>query len=283
MSGVLKSVSKVFKKVGDAVSSVAKSDAFKVALIAGFVYLTAGAASGTFPPVEPGTTAALGAEAGGTFTGTAEIFGGVETVTGGAVTAETAAATAVADTAGYSAAGELAAGGDVLAADIAAGNAVADTAAANIAAATPAGTTVATGNGLAYTLPSAASPGVMAADAAANTGGILGWMQSNPMATMLMGQGVSGAVSAYEADKMAEREEKRLRNRGLMGVDYEGNYQGKPSGGIVASNMGRDATAAQVVNSPGVQQPGARKTRPIARNKLPELHKQGLIARQRVS
>ena len=105
-------------------------------------------------------------------------------------------------------------------------------------------------------------------------------MAENPMATMVLGQAGAGAVSSYEARKDSEdrreHDDKVRRERGVMGVDYEGNYQG-----IVASQqVAPQQTVAQATTAPSVAAPAVR---PVSRKNLPELQKQGLIAPQQVA
>ena len=116
-----------------------------------------------------------------------------------------------------------------------------------------------------------------------------GFFSKNPMATMVLGQAGAGAIGSYEERRAMEeqrKEDEKIRNeRGLMGVDHEGNYRGQ---GIVNSqSVASQETAQQATQAPTVQGQSIAAqqpvNRPIDRKNLPQLKKQGLIAQQQVS
>ena len=291
MSGLVNAIKKTFKKVTkeigravdkvvDVVEDVVESDVFKVVAVAAVVWFTVGTASAYFAgPTAGSFGASASASATNMWSSTTAFFGG-----------EAAAAGA----------GESVAALDGMAAEASWGvNAVggAEAAAANVAAsahplnaAAVAGSTTAsnlTGTAIAGEAGMLGAGSVNAAAgvgevAATSAGGMMGWLEANPMATMMLGQGVMGAAQGYSADKSAERiqnaEDERLKNRGLGGFDYSGNRQG-----VVASQQ----TPEQVVAEPDaskvapVQQqevaPQAVQT-PVPKDQLPKLLENGQLA-----
>ncbi len=123
--------------------------------------------------------------------------------------------------------------------------------------------------------------GSTATNAAASKGiigGVGDWITKNPLQTMILGQGVMGAYQGHLADKERQREDDWRRSRGLMGVDFNGNYAGQPRG-IVGAPV-QQQTTAQAVGGPApstVQGPQAPATRAIPRSKLPDLQLSGLL------
>jgi len=131
------------------------------------------------------------------------------------------------------------------------------------------------------------------------------WFASNPVATMMLGQGVSGAASSYEArkasDKSVDLQNKQLdlqenarKDRGLMGYNYDGSPGGNAPG-IVSSQMNDTAApppeqapanavaapmvAQQQTNAPiiasqqvGQQAPQNAATTPVKVADLPKLN-----------
>ena len=250
MSGIIKSVAKVFKKV---VKAIKKVPIIKAVVIAAAIWFTAGAAMNYFAAPGLGVGNAMSMQATSMWQATTTAFA----TEGGATVGSIAPESAITETV-LAPVGETVAGQTTMAGASGAGNAAitegVNAGATNIGfngGVNPGGIV----NGAANIPPPPATPG---------------WIEANPMKAMMLGQGVSGAVSSYEAEKQAdddrEAEDKRLKDRGLMGVDSEGVYQG---GGIVASQM--NATDAQKV--------GAQAVRPIDRKNLPQLQKQQLVRR----
>lgn len=134
--------------------------------------------------------------------------------------------------------------------------------------------------------PAVAGAGSVAPVAPAATAPAAG-MTTGQMATMMIGgQALTGAYGAYEQEKAREQEESARRSRGLMGFDYEGNYGGRQ--GVVSSQVPAAPTTEKVTGGPAVDPqtvnaPAAPQVRPINRNNLPELSRQGLIAQQQVT
>ena len=244
----MSSVSKKFKKI------------LAVVAVAAVIWFTAGTASGAM---------AVPVEGAGALTTTAAAEGvGYSTVATGA----TAAGEAVTVTTASSAVTGIEG----------AGLAAAETTGAyGAGAVTPALTPSPVFGAAAPGATEAAASGLTTAAAPAVTetaGGLIGWAQANPALAVVAGSGAFGAYGAYEADKTAKREEERLKRRGLGGVDYEGEYRGKP--GLIASQQvqGPEATAAPIVAGQQVVHAGGN--RPVVRKNLPQLQKQGLVAQQ---
>ena len=242
MSGVTDFVSKAFKSVKKVATKLWDNKLIRAAIIAVAVYYTAGLASqaGWFAPAagEGSTLAAAGAN-GTTFTTVAESGATVSSI--GAETASAADIAGTAMAAPATAAAPVSASGGVLT-----GTEIAGTAGAEMAAGA-----VAPG---AAAAPAAASPGIV--------GSTMGWMQANPMATMMLGQGVSGAVSSHEARKAEDRAREERQSYGAMGFDRSGAYKGP---GVINSQRQPAATEQQ-------------KVRSVKQNQLPDLYKQGYIS-----
>ncbi len=250
MSGVSDFVSKAFKSVRDTVKKAWDNKLIRAAIIAVAVYYTAGMAAEAWAVPEAGMGSTL-ASSPTTFTTVAEttnVAGTASSVDIGLSSAQAAEGVAVGST------DALALGGtDALAAEgVAAG---AGTGAGGAVDLTLAGETAGTGNSIVNGV-------VEGAKTAGN------WMKENPVATMMLGQGVSGAVGSYEARKAEDRDREYRREefnrRGTMGFNNKGTYSAAP--GIVASQSA-PATTAQ-------------KVRPIARNDLTKAYKQGLVRSQ---
>lgn len=232
MSGIIKSIGKVFKKV---VKKVKESKILKAVVIAAAAYYAFSAAQQYFA-VPPPDSALTIANSTNTFTTTAETMG-AETV--GTISTPTAA----------------------VGAPIPAAAPVAETALAPGVT----GTMEADAYSASLGMEPGVSPGGIVKGAVEKGGGAMDWMAKNPLATMMIGQGVTGAVGSYEQRKAQEEQRAADRERGLMGVDYQGRQQG-----IVAPQMApRQATA-------GAQQ---QAVRPIERKNLPQLRKQNLVRR----
>lgn len=235
--------------IGKIFKAIDESPVLKVIVIAVIIYFTAGAAMSYFSSAGAGTAAAGGGMAATTASSTAGAA---------AAGATTATATGTAMTATATGTGTAAAVGTGAAAGTA-GTAAAGTGAA-------AGTAAGTG--------AAAGTAGAGAGAGAATGS---WMANNPMATMMLSQGVVGAVSSSEAEKEAtKREEIRVREeqerregRGLMGYDFSGKYAGP---GIVASQLPEQQVQAAQAPDVAEQQVMVRK------EELPKLNRQGQIA-----
>ena len=127
-------------------------------------------------------------------------------------------------------------------------------------------------------ISTAAEAGALATATAAETAGA-SWFAKNPLATMMLGQGVIGAVSGAAADEKAAEERK---SRGLFGFDYEGKRAG-----VVGSRMDdvappeaqtTQAAAAPVIASQQVAPVGAPQQIPVQRKDLPKLNQTGQLA-----
>jgi hypothetical protein len=329
MSGLVKSVKKVFKKI-------VKSPIFKAIAIAAIVWFTAGTAAAYFAAPQAGlgaamsssastmwstTTSFFGADAAATATTVGNGFGGGNVAansSGLAIGGGSAANAASAETifTGLNGSTPLSeipmnaispvtpnspelftvGGGDMMGAGTVTppANVLGEAGAGNILNPT---TTV--GGPTNYGFDIAAADAVVGAGTpvAAKTG-MMGWLADNPMVTMMLGQGVTGAAAGYSADKEATRREeieaKRLQDRGLMGFDHEGNRGTVQSqmGGTVAEAVAEPttpaATAAPVAQQVAQQQVAAPITTapqaptpqqvPVPREQLPQMNKDGLIA-----
>jgi len=123
-------------------------------------------------------------------------------------------------------------------------------------------------------------------------GSVGGITAGQTMAMMVGGQALSGAYGAYAEDKAAEREEKARKERGLAGFNWEGESafrKDQPDNvGIINSQREQVVDPTQVSNQRVMTQPSqavaeqAPATRPIKRQDLPKLQKQGLIAPNQV-
>lgn len=217
----------------------------KAVAIGAAIYFAWGAASGAFAEPTAGMTANIGEKGFSAFADTA-IGEGITTGTGAALEAS------VAETIGTTA--------------------LAPTVAAPVA--TGAGIDLSlAGAGAGITAPAATTPGIV--DSA------MGFMKTSPAATMMIGQGVAGAMQASAEEKAQAREDEYRRSRGLMGFDISGEYGGRRPG-IVSAQMPAPQTTAQAVTGPTVAAPMQQQVRPIQRKNLPTLNRQGLIAKQRV-
>lgn len=244
MSGLVKAVKKVFKKVAKVVKKVLKSKIVRIVLMAAAVYFTAGAAIGAF-----GGSSIISSMPGwgstGLFTKAATAlgvpgFGGVAPLIGGASTAATTATAA--------------SGGMSPALTTTALNPAAAMSNAPIAA--QGMSTVAAGN-------TAANVGLVG-KVASGAGKVAGWLGKNPGAAMVLGQGVSGGVQSYMADKTAkeqrEHEAQMERERGFFGMDQVGNQIDLPTSGagivsrVAAPAVERQATQAE--QAQGATAPG---------------------------
>lgn len=275
MSGVTDFVSKAFKKVKSVATKIWDNKIIRAVIIAVAVYYTAGLASqaGWFAPAAgEGAALSTGVAEGTTFTTVAaESTAATSGIGLGAETAAVGSADAL-SLGGATAGSTGAAGGGVVTGAEFAGTAGAEMAAgaAVPGAAGSAGVAGSASGAVAPTLASApaASPGIIK--------GAMGWMQANPIPTMMLGQGVSGAMQSYEADQAEQRridqDNLEFSRRGTMGYDTAGNYAGRTPG-VVASEV-----AAPTVQTAA---PAATKVVPVKRDNLAELHKQGLVNQQR--
>ena len=234
--------------IGKVFDAIKKNKVLKAVVVAAVVYFTVSAAASYFSTA--GAEAAAGSQLGGT----------VFTDTAAAAATETQAL------------GMSTVGFDVGATVGADATAAAATATTPASAGMVAGVPGAAGGvvGGAVTPPIAPEPS---------------WFAENPMATMMLGQGVMGAAGSYEQAKaeeaaLAQREQER-KDRGLFGFDYEG----QPAG-VISSAMQQpvapqqvQATQAPIVAGQQVATPGAIPQQiPIQRKDLPKLNQAGQIA-----
>ncbi len=268
MSGIAKGIKKVFKKVRE-------SKLLKTIAIAAAIWFTVGTAQAYFAGPTQGMFAeSMSASASNMWTTTSEFFAADSVATG-----TTSIESELAQEGLSSGASLSSSGGEVLApgvADTTAGVAEGVNASAVQTGADGLTTAASSTGAVPYSGLAAASP---AAAAAAPTG-MMGWLQANPMATMMLGQAGAGAYGGYLEDKQAEREQEERANRGLMGFDSTGNY-----GGVVKSQMQPaeptvtpTGAAPQAVASPQVaQQQPAGGNVPVPRSNLPKLNQQGQL------
>jgi len=240
--------------IGKVFDAIKKNKILSAIVVAAVVYFTVGAAMEYFAASGASTAAAGGSMAATTTASTTAATAAGAT---GAASTGTAlsAGTATTATAGAGAAATGMATGSTVAAG---GAGIAGAAAPGIAGITTAG---GAGTGLVA--------GEMAAAAAPS------WFAANPMATMMLGQGVAGAAGSYEEGKaqeaaIAQRERERTE-RGLFGFDYEG----QPAGVVSSAMQQPTATVeGQQVQAPVV----AGQQVPIQRKDLPKLNQQGQLA-----
>lgn len=253
MSGIAKSVKKVFKKTVDTAERVLKSDLAKTMVVAAGIYWGVGTAQAYFAAPEAGLGSAMSSSANSMWTSTSSFF------SGGAPP------------------GAVATPLDTSTMATGSGTALVDTAASQVGPTIgmePMDLTVTGGGGASATTPlgGVGAPAV-SAPAAQKGGGLIKWVQDNPMAAMMLGQAGVGAYQGYLQNEAEEREDDIRRRRGLMGFDEEGDY------GIVNtaafSSPAPKAVAPQAVARPGVR----RFMRPVSREDLPKLNRQGLIMR----
>jgi hypothetical protein len=246
MSGIAKSIGKVFKKI---------TPLIKPAITAVAIYYTAGAAMSAFAaPAAGAATTASATTWGSTLGGTSAVggAGGLGITSAGAGAGAVSGAGAVAG----SGAGSSAFGSTL-------GSAGAGSAAGNVVANT-------VGNEV---VKKTAETGMM------------GWLQANPMAAMMVGQGVAGIAGADAESDMMDRQEASKKDRGLMGFNYDG------SSGVVNRQRNNppptnnnSASTSPTTNSPVVagQQVATNQVqnqnRPIPRDQLPDMNKRGELA-----
>ncbi len=243
MSGVAKAVKKVFKKI--------KEDPLKAIITIAVIWWTAGTAMNYFAAPELGMGAAASAQTSSMWTSTTEFF----------------AASAAEE-------GLVVSGVETTAVDMSVvgeGAMVAD----------PNLLTESLAEMAAEGLPSELGASMRMGSAAVlpPETGMFSWMKTNPMATMMLGQGGMGAYQGYLADKAEEREQKRYDERGLMGFDRFGKWGG------VANHMPEQATTTEAVQAPTVpivQAPtvDAPSPRNVKRSELPQMQESGQIARR---
>ncbi|QUT04065.1 hypothetical protein KFK14_13000 [Sphingobium phenoxybenzoativorans] len=237
MSGLLKGIGKIFKKVVRVVKKIALP-----ALAIGAVVLTGGAAIGALPALSSTigslglstgltsvlTTAAQGATMGAL---TSAVTGG--NIIKGATTGLIAGGAlggisqAIKPATGLAGAG----GGGGTAPVIGASK---DAAMLGQAGSTLGSTAAATGGGL---VPAAAAPGLVSTAPAAGGGGLMGFMNQNPLVASQMLQGLGGGLMAGEQAKEERRTLKRLGENysGYSGLVPEGaseEFAGAPIGKI---------------------------------------------------
>lgn len=294
MSGVAKAVGKVFKKVketvSDVIETVKENDFLKAVAIAGLVWFAAGTASAYFAAPEAGIGSAMSTSASNMYTTTAQFFGAdvaapgvvdpgvVATPLEGGLSAPQAATPVGAPTLPPS---------DAFAEGLSHTQGMIDAEATQLAgnAATTnqgvVGSQMAPPGGLSTNLPGGpygvpgapdqfiAMENAAAAAEAGSGSGIGAWMKNNPMATMVLGQGMA---SAFTADEAAEAEKEAWRRKGLMGVDYKGNNYNRPRRPVVSSAMQRQQT-------PGASDASTPQTVAVPRTQLSTLRRTGQIRR----
>ena len=280
MSGIFKSVKKVFNKLKE-------SKIVKAVVIAAAIWFTAGAAMAYFAAPAAGLGGAMSASASSMWatstTGSFVSASQVATTNAAMAASGTQTAMLAAQTAEFGAEGvaltdaALASGGTVTAAgvDTAVAAGVDSTSSLAMTEGTGVVNSVAAGN----TVPGYNAP------APGGTGGAAqgNFFSRNPMTTMVLGQAGVGAYQSYEQRRMEDdqrEEDARIRQeRGLMGVDYQGDYKGiVNSQAVTPQQTVEQATAPPVVAAQQV----APVNRPVARKNLPQLNKQGLVAPQQV-
>jgi len=242
MSGIAKAIKKVFS-----------SSLFKVIVVAAAIWFTAGTATAYFAAPQAGLGAAMSTSASTMWTQTATFFGAGQTSSSSLIADAGTVATPLTET-GVGAAVPL-------------GEAASLAPEAVVDAAVTAGGTA--------TVPGAITP--IVGEKVAETG-MMAWLKANPMATMMLGQGVVGAYGGYLEDKQAQAELDERNNRGLMGFDSTGAYKGvvqsqTPENTLTepeARFIPGQQVAQQEVNAQGV---------PVPREDLTKLNQQGQIRR----
>ena len=278
MSGVA-SIGKEFKR------ALKPKNLLRTAAVVAVVWFTAGTAMNMFPAVGEGMAFGEAAMAQGSsmWTATTEFFGADAVATGNLPAQQTS--TAMLTNGGVEVVGSGVTEVGITNAQIIA---------PDVAAMTETGLTNAGNYGLADGSLALNSQGIAAAadplaggalDIAGSTAtkqagtGMFSWMKDNPMATMVLGQGVSGAASSYEAGKTADADraaaDEAWRRKGTMGYDYQGNYAGQPDPMVnrqQAQTVQTQATAQPIVAGQQVQPqsmpPAQRK---VKRSDLPGL------------
>jgi hypothetical protein len=136
-------------------------------------------------------------------------------------------------------------------------------------------------------MPSYTAPQISSMEASASvleapkSTGMMAWLKDNPVVTMLLGQGVMGAAAGYEADRQAtkrqEMYEDRLKDRGLYGYDYGGNYAGVVNSQRPAVKPAVTEPSTPAIEPPSVAPPTPART-PVPREQLPQLLEKGQLA-----
>ena len=292
MSGVFKGIKKVFKKVKKAVKSVAKgigkavkkvfkSKIFRAVLIAAAIWFTAGTATAFLANPSAGFLSAMQTSAGNMWTTATSFLSGSTAAAGQAAgTAATGATTGA-----TAAATEAAATGTL---NVAAGT----TAAAAEAGATAAGA-AGSAAGTAATAGTATSGGGIVSSALNAAKGVGNFIEANPKTSLLAFSGASNAYKAAaerEAANKKRKYEEKLRNeRGLYGQDVGGQGNDLPTeSGLLTPYLRPEATGVQPAGGGQASMMAANATqapvvqRPVKRQQLPELRRQGFINSTRV-
>jgi len=262
MSGVVKTVKKAFKK----------NPVLTTIVVAAAVWFTAGTAAAYFAAPQAGMGAAMSTSATSMWTATTSAFA----AEGAAVTTSGVEVGAVAG------AGEGVVAGEAMAATEGVGALSASEAA--LTEASIAGTMPASATGAATTAGSTVAGGGGIINGAAS------WMGANPIPTMILGQAGVGAYQGYLDDKADRRADEQRKERGLMGVDWAGGYQGQSPGIVNSQQVAPQQTTGQAVAEPTVaaptvaaQQPGNQTRRPVKKSNLPAMNKKGLVAPTQVA
>lgn len=267
MSGAVDFVSeKVFKPVRNFVKKVWDNKVLRAVIIAAAVVYTAGVASGAW------TWSLEAVPAATTYTSVAAetaAVAGTSNVTVGAIAADSATAAEIAGTSMAAPATAPVAGAAAAPTVGAAGMTGSEVAGAT---AFDAAETAAYEASLS-SVPESAGLVEGAMNAVGSTGK---WMADNPMATMMIGSGISNASAEREARKTAEAQRQHeidmAANVGVGGFNNMGAYSAPAN---VAPGVVNSA-AGQPIQLTG----NATAARPIQRSNLPQLQKQGLIAGQ---
>ena len=250
MSGIVKSVKKVFKKVhkvmkkivdpldlvGKLKSAIKKNKFLRVIVMAAAIYFTAGVAAAYFAAPAAGLGAAMSSTATTMWTGVTSAFSSAgSALTGGGAGAGAGAA-------GGAGAGAGAAGGSAVAtvAPLAGAGGVAVPITTMGTAAAPAAST-----GLVSGAMKAA--GTVASKAGAAIKGAGTWAAANPGSAAIVAGGIGGGMQALAADRARKADEKAERGFGFFGMNQTGTQVDLPTGGLVGS------VAAPTVETPTVQ------------------------------
>lgn len=270
MSGLVKFISKAFKQTVKAIKKFGRqinrefnrSGILKAVAAVAIVWFTAGAAMNYFAAPSAGLGSAMSAQASSMWSATTSFFGAEAAATGATTNAAVATPLApAAEVVGTEMVGTVTGAGAGAGAGAAAGTG------AEMAVTMPGGALSASQTAA---LEGAAATAETAA--AAGSGGITGWMAKNPVSTMMIGQGISGAVQADAAAEAAADAEKAAKeereSRGLMGFDYNGNY-GKPGqSGIVMSHLDPGIDRAPATQQQQVYNPSVTPSQVVQQNTI---------------
>lgn len=251
MSGVVKGLKKVFRKLKE-------SKILKAIVVAAIVWFTVGTASAYFAAPQAGLGSAMSTTATNMWSTTTQFFGAEATAAPGATPVGQSQAMVPGSSAGSGVADAVFEPLDYTMNAAAKGASSVDLSV---------GTNVGANSASAFIPPPPPPTGPMA------------WMNANPAATMMLGQGISGAIGSREERKAEDARIAERRERGLMGFDYAGQYRGLVGSQIAPVEQPVvNAAQAPIVAGQTITPP---TTKPVMlpRDQLPLLNEQGQIVR----